>query len=358
MTNLIQHFGWSGDFDRAFEPHAALGCVPARVTVQSRGLYTLIAEQGEIRARLSGHLIHEAQEGDYPVVGDWVAIRLPHGDGIVTIQAVLPRRTAFVRKAADSVQRPQVIAANIDIVLLVLAMNADFNLRRLERYLAAAWQSGAHPMVVLTKADLCDAPHMRTAEAESVARGCPVLALSSLTGEGLAALAERLEPAATHVLLGSSGAGKSTLINALAGRELMATAAIRAHDERGRHTTTHRELFRMPGGALLLDTPGMRELGLIDAEEGLKTAFEEVDVLTQRCRFRDCSHAGEPGCAVRAALDAGTLDPGRWRSYEKLQRELAHVERKEDGLAREAERKRWASIHKAQRHYKKLRDKW
>jgi ribosome biogenesis GTPase len=355
---LIEDHGWSAHFARAFERDARPDEVPGRIVVQHRGAYGVVTPTGEVRARLSGHLIHAAPAGGHPAVGDWVALRPAPDGGIATIRAVLPRRTAFVRKAAGSTASPQVVAANVDVALLVTGLTGDFNLRRIERYLAAAWQSGAQPLVLLTKADLCGDVEARLAEAQAAAIGAEVLALSALTGEGMAALAARLKPRQTCVLLGSSGAGKSTLVNALAGGERMATGAVSAHDGRGRHTTTHRELIRLPSGALLLDTPGMRELGLLDAEEGLGTAFEDIEALAGRCRFRDCSHGSEPGCAVREALDRGALDPGRWQGFDKLRRELAHTERKENRLAREAERKRWIAIHKRHRAQKKLRDRW
>lgn len=353
----IKHYGWSDQFDQTFAPHAAQGYVPGRVTVQQRGLYTIVTDQGELRAQLSGHFVREAQEGDYPVVGDWVAAAPRLAEEAATIHAVLPRRSTFARKAADRVQTVQVIAANIDIAFLVASMNADFNVRRLERYLAAAWQSGARPIVVLTKADLCEDPAVFVGQAEAIASGAPVLALSAKTGEGMPALAAYLKPGETCVLVGSSGAGKSTLVNALAGVDRMATSAIREGDARGRHTTSHRELVLLPGGALILDTPGMRELGLLDADEGLDVAFDDIETLAQRCRFRDCSHGNEPGCAVREALDTGALPADRWQSFQKLQREVSQVDRKDDRIARQAERKRWIAVGKAQRAAKKIKEK-
>jgi len=286
-----------------------------------------------------------------------VALAARPAEGAATIHAVLPRTTAFVRKAAFTVADEQVLAANVDIAFLVASMNADLNARRLERYLATAWQSGAQPVVVLTKADLADDPEADIAEAESVAFGAPVLAVSAVTGEGMDALAEHLRPRETAVLVGSSGVGKSTLVNALAGEALMATAAIREDDAHGRHTTTHRELIRLPSGALILDTPGMRELALWDAGDGLSATFEDVEALIADCRFNDCGHTNEPGCAVRAALESGALDAGRWKGFQKLQRELAHQVRKEDPVAREAHRQHWIKIHKAGRARMKARGK-
>jgi ribosome biogenesis GTPase len=242
-----------------------------------------------------------------------------------------------------------VVAANADVAFLAASLNADLSLRRLERYLALAYESGAEPVIVLTKADLCEDLPDRVAEVEAIAFGAPVLAVSAVTGQGLTELASRLPPGRTAVLLGSSGVGKSTLVNALAGAERMATREIIAEGARGRHTTTHRELVRLPSGGLILDTPGMRELGLVDAEAGLSATFAEVEQLAQGCRFRDCGHGGEPGCAVAAAVTAGALDPERLRSWRKLQRELDHERRREDPVARQAEQKRWAAIHKAGR---------
>jgi ribosome biogenesis GTPase len=352
---LIIQYGWSRGLQKDFEPFAAQGLVPARVIVQQRGLYRLIAEAGETEAKLSGRFHHEAGEGEHPVVGDWVAIQVE--DGVALIQGLLPRRTAFLRKAAGTGNGVQVAAANVDVALLTLSLNSDLNLRRLERYLAAAYESGAAPVVVLTKADACADVAGLTAQVAAVAGAAPVIAVSAVTGEGLAALAEHLEPRRTAVLLGSSGVGKSTLLNALAGAELMATGGIRLNDERGRHTTTHRELVRVPSGALILDTPGMRELGLIDAEAGVAAAFAgveaEVEALAQGCRFKDCTHGKEPGCAVQAALAEGRLEADRFEAWRKLQRELAHERVKEDPLARHAQQREWITRMKSARAHMK-----
>jgi ribosome biogenesis GTPase / thiamine phosphate phosphatase len=355
---LIDLYGWRESLGPDFAPHAALDRAPGRVIVQQRGCWTLATDHGELEGRLSGRFQHEAQEAGHPVAGDWVALSARPEEGAATIHAVLPRRTAFVRRAADGAHAPQVVAANADLAFLVLAMNGDFNLRRLERYLAAAWQSGAEPVVVLTKADLAVEPAALVERAAAVATGAQVLSVSALTGEGVEAVRARLDGGRTGVVLGSSGTGKSTLVNVLAGAAVMAQAPARESDARGRHTTTHRELVRLPGGGLILDTPGMRELGLMDAEQGLSAAFDDVGALAAQCRFSDCCHGGEPGCAVRAALAAGELAEDRWRSFAKLQRELAHEERKEDRLARQAERRRWAAISKANRVRMRERDRW
>ena len=354
---MINQYGWSDALGHLFAPHAAHDLVPGRVVVQQRGQYGLITPEGEASAVISGRLAHEAEDGGYPVAGDWVACS-PAGDGTAVIHAVLPRSTTFSRKAAGLGQVTQVIAANVDVALLVAALNADFNPRRMERYLAVAWQSGAKPLIVLTKADLrADAAAVAEATRE-VAAGVDVLVVSAATGEGMGALGQQLVAGQTAVLVGSSGAGKSTLVNALAGAEVMDTGGIRLSDDRGRHTTTHRELVLLPSGALILDTPGMRELGLLDADEGLAATFEDIDALAEQCRFHDCGHSNEPGCAINAALEAGSLDPGRWRNYRKLLKEAAFVDRKEDRVARQAERQRWVQISKAQRADRKRRETW
>ena len=345
---MIIDYGWSDALRQTFAPFAARGLIPGRIAVQRRGLYDLVTDAGEVTAQISGRLAHEAEEGGgYPAVGDWVAAAVRRHESAATVHAVLPRRTAFLRKAAMSVATEQVVAANVDVAFLVASLNADFNVRRLERYLATAWQSGAAPVVVLTKADLSDDVAAQVSEAERVAFGAPVLAVSVVTGEGVEALAGCVRPRETAVLVGSSGVGKSSLVNALAGEAVMATAEIRVRDDRGQHTTTHRELIRLRSGALILDTPGMRELGLLHADDGVAATFEDIQALASRCRFSDCGHTNEPGCAVRAALDDGSLDPGRWKSYGKLQRELEHQARREDPLAREAYRRKWVAVHKA-----------
>jgi ribosome biogenesis GTPase len=344
---VLKRYGWSDALQQSFAPHAAEGLVPARVIVQQRGHYEVATETGELTATLAGKFAHDAEEGGYPVAGDWVAVAARASEGAATIKAVLPRTSAFVRRAAGpGMPRGQIAAANADVALLAASLNADLSVRRIERYLATAWESGAAPVIVLTKADMCDDVAALVAEVEAVAFGVPVHAISAVTGEGLDAVRAHLQPGKTAVLLGSSGVGKSTLVNALAGKELMLTKAIVEEGARGKHTTTHRELVLLPNGALILDTPGMREMGLWDSEAGVSAAFSEIEDLAKQCRFHDCRHKAEPDCAVQAALSDGTLDSARWDSYVKLQKELRFQHNKEDTQARQETRKAWIKIHK------------
>ena len=354
---MLRQFGWSDALEQHFTPYAAQSLIPARVIIQQRGLYGIVTDLGELSATLAGRLAYDAEDGALPVTGDWVAVQARPGEGSATIQHVLPRSTTFTRRASGpGAPRGQVVAVNVDIALLAASMNADLNARRIERYLATAWESGAEPVVVLTKADMCSDAEARVAEIEAVAMGAPVLAVSAVTGAGLEALRTYLEPGRTAVLLGSSGVGKSTLVNALAGREQMATQAIREDDARGRHTTTHRELVLLPSGALILDTPGMRELGLWDAGEGMSTAFADIEALAAQCHFRDCGHDTEPGCAIVAALESGALDAARWRAYGKLQRELEFQTGKEDPRVHAESRRvriRRNKLHRAEMKFRK-----
>ena len=344
MTSL-PHLGWDSRRDTEFAPFAGT-CLPARVARPDRGSYLLLTPDGPRRAEVSGALRHAAIDPTaLPTVGDWVAVGAETG----LVEAVLPRRTAFVRHGAANATVGQVLAANVDLVFVVVALATPPNLRRLERFLALAWESGAQPVVLLTKADLWpDPPGIVAAEVAAVAPGCPVHAVSVVDGTGVDDVRALLAPGSTVVLLGASGVGKSTLANELLGATHLATTAIRS-DGKGRHTTTHRELIPLPSGAVLIDTPGLRGLQLWDASDGLERTFADVEALAAGCRFADCAHRTEPGCAVLAALADGRLDPGRWEGYRKLQRELHHLAMRQDARLRQAEVARWKQISKEAR---------
>ncbi len=301
--------------------------IPARVTAVHRERYAVLTARGEGFARLKAAAYRDAGTRDLPTVGDYVdLIDNEQGDGLIV--ATHPRRSLFTRKLPGTSVREQAVAANFDEVFVLVSLNRDFSPRRIERYAALSWQSGATPVVVLTKRDLAGEISRQILEAAAAAPGADVCAVSACTGEGLPALFARLSPGKTVALLGSSGVGKSTLVNALAGQCLMKTGDIREEDARGRHTTTARQLLTLPMGAHVIDTPGMRELGLWDAEEGLREAFDDIEALARSCRFYDCAHRTEPGCAVRGAMEAGELDEKRLQSYEKLRREAARRERR------------------------------
>jgi ribosome small subunit-dependent GTPase A len=314
------------------------GCVPGRVARVDRGRLSVLTEQGEQRAVPATSLYGTELAG--PAVGDWVALR-----GELAV-AVLPRSSAFVRTMAGRTSEAQVVAANLDTVLVVDALTGHARLRRVERYLAVAWSSGATPVVVLTKADLCADVVAAVEEVREDALGVDVLPVSSVTGEGLAEVRALLGPGRTAAMVGPSGVGKSSLANALAGRPVAGTREIR-DDGRGRHMTTARELHLLPGGGLLVDTPGMRELALYDDAEGVGAAYADVTELAAGCRFRDCPHRGEPGCAVAAAIDDGRLDPARFTSWRKLEAEAHRQLLRVDARARAAERARLRSLHRA-----------
>lgn len=328
--SLLRDYGWQGEESPDI----------ARVSAVFRERFELICAQGETRGFLKPGAFMRGDE-PLPTVGDFVRIEYnPAGDSRIT--GVEPRRTYFARRKSGPNAREQAVAANFDYVLLATSLNGDFNLRRMERYLTAAYDSGAVPVVLLTKADLCAGHARRAAEVAAMAPGVDVHVISALTGQGMDALARYVQPGITLALLGSSGVGKSSLINALAGSERMRVNHTRSVDSsKGRHTTTHRQLLRLPGGALIIDTPGMRELGIWCAGEGLDEAFADVSRILERgCRFSDCTHEHEPGCAVREALLSGELSPKRWQSYQALQREAQSSEMRKSQLVRSYESKR------------------
>ena len=324
--------------------------IRTRVILQEKGMYKISNGSAVKNAAVSGKFMFTAATvSDYPAVGDYVIAEWPEDNSNAVIHSVFPRKSCFIRKAAGPENQEQVVAANIDTVFLCMSLNNDYNLRRIERYLAAAYDSGASPVIVLTKADLCDDVEIKISEIQSVAFGVDVLAVSSINME-FDVLMKYILPGKTIAFLGSSGVGKSTLINRLLGNDRIATGGLR-NDDKGRHTTTHRELITLENGAFLIDTPGMRELGMWDNESGIDTVFSDIEELTCQCKFSNCTHTNEPGCAVRAAIDSGELSEERWQSYQKLIQENAYAEDSESYLA--AKEKKFKDIAKYQKSLKK-----
>lgn len=355
MIKLIE-YGWNktheANWEAIIENINKKNCVPGRVTLEHKRMFRVVTAEGEWLSVCSGTFEHEAFERrDFPAVGDWVAVEKMPGEERGIIHAILPRTSLFSRKVAGSAITEQILAVNIDIVFLVMSMNKDFNARRLERYLVAAYDSGAVPVVVLTKKDMCENPSYYIEEAQNIALGSNVFAVSNLTGEGISALTRLLTDDKTAALLGSSGVGKSSLANVICGDKMMAVQDIREDDDMGRHTTTHRELITIPTGGVLIDTPGMREFQLWDNNESLDSSFKDVEEFSNSCKFNDCQHNNEPGCAIRQALDTGALSADRYGSYLKLKRELAFLERKMDRTAQSKERKKWKTITKSMRSH-------
>jgi len=346
--------GWTPFFEAQFDPDRDAELTPVRVVEEQRDSYQVMGAAGTWRGELAGRMRHEMAGGDgseAPCTGDWVLARVPPAseDGSpALIHRVLLRRTKFSRKEAGDRTREQIIAANVDTIFLVQSLNRDLNPRRLERYLALLWESGAEPVVVLSKADLCEKAEPLVEIARDAARGVTVHVTSALATGGLDVLAPYLGVGRTVALVGSSGVGKSTIVNRLLGSDVMRVQGIR-EDDRGRHTTTSRHLFILPGGGMLLDTPGMRTVLMWEGEQGLKTAFQDIEALASRCRFRDCGHSTEPGCAVQAALETGELDAGRFANYRKVGREIRHEAMKTDVRLRIEENRRWRRIHMEQR---------
>jgi ribosome biogenesis GTPase / thiamine phosphate phosphatase len=355
-TDVLLRLGWDAGYAAAFADLTAEGLRPARVIAEHRGAYVVADALGEGAAVIAGRLRHDARSRDeLPAVGDWVALAAGEASRDArVIRTVVPRRSAFLRKVAGDASRAQVLAANVDVALVVTALPHDVRVRRLERYLALAWESGAVPLIVLTKVDLSNDLPAAMTTVRAVAPGVDVVGVSAVSGDGLDTLLAHLLPGSTAVLLGSSGVGKSTLVNRLAGDMALRTAAVRG-DGRGRHTTTHRQLVRLAGGALVIDTPGMRELQLWVADAGMEVAFADVQELAGLCRFADCRHDTEPGCAVREAVADGRLDAARLDHWRALERELSYLARRQDEAAAAQERARVKALHRAQRA--RMRDK-
>lgn len=350
----IADLGWNDFFSRNFDKFESQGLIPARVAREERERYQILCETGELTGEITGKLRHSAESRlDFPAVGDWVAIS-PFED-IAIIHGVLPRKSKFLRKDAGLTTDEQVVAANVDFVFLVTGLDNDFNIRRLERYLTSAWDSGAKPVIVLNKTDLCENLEERLEEVGSSAVGCDILPISAKSGDGIDAVRGLIAPGVTAAFLGSSGVGKSTIINAMLGEERLKTGAVREYDQRGRHTSTWRELITLPDGGIVIDTPGMRLLKLWSGDESLAGSFDDIEELAKHCKFGDCTHGNEPGCAVQKAMETGELDEGRYGNYLKMQKEIAFLERRKDAKASAVEKAKWKEINQRQRELKKYR---
>jgi len=350
----LKTLGWNEFFEEEFLQFKEQGYEVGRIALEHKKIYRVLTEYGELLGEVSGKMRFNALDrGDYPAVGDWVVISARPEEQKATIHAVLPRKSKFSRKVAGQTTEEQIVASNVDTIFLVNALNADFNVRRIERYILSAWESGANPVIILSKADLCEDIDDKIAEVETVAFGIPILPISAEKNIGIDQLSPYLYEGQTIALLGSSGVGKSTLTNTLIGHQKQQVKEVREGDDRGRHTTTHRELIVLEqGGGILIDTPGMRELQLWEADEGLSQSFSDVESLAENCKFRDCKHEKEPGCAIQQAISDGTLDMDRYNSYVKLQKELAYIERKENQRAALAEKAKWKQVSNNQKKIK------
>jgi ribosome biogenesis GTPase len=354
----LHELGWNDHFAAAFAEHAAPGVLPGRVALEHNHVYRVITEAGERLAEATGRMKHLAQgRSELPAVGDWVALRIDDAGDRTLIKAVLPRLGKFSRKSAGEWTDEQVIAANIDTVFLVSGLDGDLNPRRIERYLLLAAQSHARPVIILNKSDLADDVDEVVAMITAMAPDVPVLAISASDGSGFDALQPYLGVGQTVALLGSSGVGKSSIVNRLVGELVLPTRSVRESDSRGRHASVHRQMIALPGGGLVIDTPGMRELQLWGVDEGLSGSFDDVAAMGEACRFRDCRHGREPGCAVKAAVEAGTLDAARYENFLKLQAERDVIERRQDERALLEQKRAGKLGAKALRALQKDRDR-
>ncbi|MEC9489208.1 MAG: ribosome small subunit-dependent GTPase A [Halanaerobium sp.] len=348
----LRELGWDEFYASQFiEYEKEEKFVPGRIAVEHKHLYRVYTAEGDFLAEVSGKFCFEARErSDYPAVGDWVVLSIRPAEKRGTIHAVLQRKNKFSRKVAGLKTDEQIVAANIDYTLLITSLNQEFNPRRIERYLALIWDSGSNPVVVMNKADLCSDLDEKIAQLESVAIGVPYHITSCLDGRGVDELAEYLAGNRTIAFLGSSGVGKSTIINRLLGEERQDTGEIRYKDSRGKHTTTYRELIIRDKGGLLLDTPGMREIQLWNAEEGMGEAFDDIEELARSCKFNDCKHDTEPGCAVKEAIARGIIAGERLENYRKMKRELIYLEFKQKQKASAGEKMKWEDINRYEKH--------
>lgn len=355
LKNLLS-IGFNSFFEDHFREFSGDGFIPGRIAVQNKTNYIVYSEHGELDAEVSGKFMFDAEgKDDYPAVGDWVVLRplLDEQKGI--IEKVLPRQTSFSRKEAGAKTEKQVLASNIDIVFIMTSLNQDFNLRRIERYLVLANECGISPVIVLSKSDLCEDVEEKINEVDNISGGVPVHAISSITKTGIDEISKYITDGKTIAVLGSSGVGKSTFINVLLGENELETGEVSGYKDKGHHITTKRELIVLPSGGLIIDTPGMRELQLWEGDGGLDDLFDDIARLILQCKFSDCTHKSEPGCAVRKAIKSGELDEERFRSYQKMKREVQYFEFRKDHLANIQEKKKWKKIHKQVKEIYKMR---
>lgn len=363
----LEKLGWNDFFQVHFDLVNNEKLSPARIAQVQKGGYSIFYDQGTCMARVSGKFRHQIRDhADLPAIGDWVVVDLTMGNNTAIIHGLLPRKSKFSRKAVLSGGMPesggktaeQVLAANVDIVFLVSGLDDDFNIRRIERFMTIAWDSGAAPVIILNKMDLCHDLLSRIKDVKDSLFDVPVIAVSAIKTTGLDLLMEYLSPGRTSVFLGASGVGKSTIINSLLGYERQKTNTVRGFKDRGRHTTTYREMIILPGGGLIIDTPGIREIQPWDDNAGINRTFKDVEQLAQGCRFRDCKHENEPGCAVRAAIREGKIEEDRLVSYLKLQREMQYLEDRKEERGRQGGKAQWEKqVARFSRQWKKHHDK-
>ena len=350
----LKSIGYNETIDKEFESFKTQGFEIGRISAENKNNYLVLTKHGEVYGEITGKLLFNSDDAStLPKVGDWVAIQLYDNNELAIIHDILPRRTKLSRKVADRKTSEQVIAANIDVVFIVHSLDERFNINGIERYLVTAYQSGAEPVIILSKSDLCDDVENKLAQVKKISGNAKVLPISSIEHAGIDEVKQFFGDGETVVFVGASGAGKSTLINALLGKDLQVVKEVRIGDSKGKHTTTRRELIVFPEGGLLIDTPGLRELALWSSDNGFAVAFSEIETFGKECRYADCTHTHETNCAVKDAVASGQIPEEQYKNYLKLRKELEYLERRQDVNAAQEERRKWRSIHKELKHFNK-----